>query len=161
MVEKFWRTKSMAEMNQAEWESLCDGCGQCCLHKLDDGRETIFSNISCHMLDGQTCQCKDYQDRKKYVSDCVQLTPRKVKHIDWLPATCAYRLVDEGKDLFDWHYLVCGDKNKVHEAGISVRGRVVSEKEIKESLVRAMERPEHQLHVEKKKIISLLQKILG
>lgn len=147
-------------MSQREWESLCDGCGQCCLHKLDDGADMIFSNISCHMLDGQTCQCKNYKERKKFVPDCVQLTPRKVKTIDWLPETCAYRLVDEGKDLPDWHHLVCGDKNKVHEAGISARGRIVSEHDIKENILTAMERPEHQLKTARKKEKHLIRDIL-
>ena len=138
-------------MTQQEWESLCDGCGQCCLHKLDDGKDMVFSNIACHLLDGQTCQCTNYKERKNYVPDCVQLTPRKVKTIDWLPETCAYRLIDEGKDLPPWHYLVCGDKNRVHEVGVSVKGRIVSERTIKENILTALERPEHQLHAIRKK----------
>lgn len=132
-------------MTIQEWESLCDGCGQCCLHKLDDGIEKTFSNIACHLLDGDTCQCKNYPQRKKFVRDCVALTPQALKTIDWLPETCAYRLVDEGKDLYAWHHLVSGDKMAVHRAGISVKGKTISEKDIKENILDAMERPEHRL----------------
>lgn len=127
--EPFWRRKTLEEMSRAEWESLCDGCGKCCLHKLEfiDTGELAFTRVACRMLDLKTCQCSDYKNRRAHVPDCVRLTPHKVRTVDWLPSTCAYRLVAEGKDLAWWHPLVSGDPNTVHEAGISVRGRAIRE----------------------------------
>ncbi|MGH6891038.1 MAG: YcgN family cysteine cluster protein [Dongiaceae bacterium] len=127
--QPFWKTKTLGRMTQAEWESLCDGCGKCCLNKLidADANELFFTNVACRLLDAKSCQCTRYKDRSKLVKDCVRLTPRNVKKIRWLPDTCAYRLVAEGKDLFDWHHLICGDRNEVHRAGASVRGRTISE----------------------------------
>lgn len=127
--EPFWRRKTLEQMNRAEWESLCDGCGKCCLHKLEfvDTGELAFTRVACKMLDLKSCQCSDYQHRHDYVPDCVRLTPKRVRTVDWLPSTCAYRLVAEGKDLAWWHPLVSGDPNTVHEAGISVRGRAIRE----------------------------------
>jgi uncharacterized cysteine cluster protein YcgN (CxxCxxCC family) len=127
--QPFWKTKKLGQMTKAEWESLCDGCGKCCLNKLIDADtdELFFTNVACKLLDTKSCQCTRYPRRHEYVKDCVALSPRNVKKIRWLPETCAYRLVAEGKDLFDWHHLVCGDRNAVHKAGISVRGRVISE----------------------------------
>lgn len=125
----FWRRKTLEEMTRAEWESLCDGCGKCCLHKLDfvDTGELAFTRVACKMLDLESCQCSDYKNRHDYVPDCIRLTPKRVRTVDWLPSTCAYRLVAEGKDLAWWHPLVSGDPNTVHEAGISVRGRAIRE----------------------------------
>jgi uncharacterized cysteine cluster protein YcgN (CxxCxxCC family) len=122
----FWQRKSLAEMSKAEWESLCDGCGRCCLVKLEDEdtAETYFTDVGCRLLDGQTCRCRDYAHRSEKVDDCVRLTPKVVHEIKWLPPTCAYRLLDEGKDLYWWHPLVSGDADTVHQARISVRGRV-------------------------------------
>ncbi|MBV8440210.1 MAG: YcgN family cysteine cluster protein, partial [Hyphomicrobiales bacterium] len=117
----FWRTKTLDEMSASEWESLCDGCGRCCLVKLedeDDG-EIHFTDIGCKLLDAKTCRCLDYKSRHRRVPDCVKLTPQAVRSLSWLPVTCAYRLVAEGKDLFDWHPLVSGSADSVHEAGVS------------------------------------------
>ncbi len=127
--EQFWLTKSLAAMSREEWESLCDGCGRCCLVKLEDDEngEVSYTDIACRLLDCDTCQCKDYAARNHKVPDCLPLTPEKLASIDWLPPTCAYRLVAEGRDLYWWHPLVSGDRSTVHEAGMSVRGRVVSE----------------------------------
>lgn len=113
-------------MNVAEWESLCDGCGQCCLHKLqdDDTGEIYGTSVGCRLLDGQSGRCRDYLNRKKLVPDCIQLTIDLVRSVRWLPKTCAYRLIDEGKDLEWWHPLVSGNPESVHEAGVSVRGKV-------------------------------------
>jgi uncharacterized cysteine cluster protein YcgN (CxxCxxCC family) len=129
--QPFWKTKKLGQMTQAEWESLCDGCGKCCLNKLIDAdtNELFYTNVVCKLLDSDSCRCTRYANRHKYVPDCVQLTPRNVKKLRWLPETCAYRLVADGKDLYDWHHLVCGDRNEVHKAGMSVRGRVISEKD--------------------------------
>ena len=127
----FWRTKSMGEMTKAEWESLCDGCGRCCLNKLidEDTNQTVFTDVGCRLLDGQTCRCTDYAHRQARVKDCVRLTPRNVRRLSWLPPTCGYRLVAEGRDLYWWHPLVSGDPETVHAAGVSVRGRVSGERE--------------------------------
>ena len=129
----FWRTKSMGEMSKAEWESLCDGCGRCCLNKLidEDTNQTVFTDVGCKLLDGQSCRCTDYAHRQARVKDCVRLTPRNVRRLSWLPPTCGYRLVAEGRELYWWHPLVSGDPETVHAAGVSVRGRVsASEKDV-------------------------------
>jgi uncharacterized cysteine cluster protein YcgN (CxxCxxCC family) len=128
--EPFWKTKRLSQMTRAEWESLCDGCGRCCLNKLEDvdTGNTFFTNVACKLFDAKACRCKDYARRKQKVPDCVKLTPRNVRRIVWLPPTCAYRLVAEGRDLYWWHHLKSGSRKTVHEAGVSVRGRdVVSE----------------------------------
>jgi uncharacterized cysteine cluster protein YcgN (CxxCxxCC family) len=113
-------------MNAAEWESLCDGCGRCCLNKLEeeDTGRIYYTNVGCRLLDATACRCRDYEGRSDQVEDCVRLTPGNVTELNWLPPTCAYRLVAEGHDLYWWHPLVSGDADTVHAAGISVRGRV-------------------------------------
>ncbi|TDQ78836.1 hypothetical protein A8950_3297 [Dongia mobilis] len=125
----FWKTTPLSKMTPAQWESLCDGCGKCCLVKLRDvdTNEILFTNIACKQLDLRSCRCKDYQNRKALVPDCVQLTPRNIGRIDWLPETCAYKLVHRGEDLPWWHPLVSGDTRTVHQAGISMRRRAISE----------------------------------
>jgi len=127
--EPFWRRKTLAEMTRVEWESLCDGCGKCCLLKLEyeDTGEIDWTNIACRQLDPETCRCSNYALRKTLVEDCISLTPDMVGNLAWLPATCAYRLVDEGRDLYWWHKLVSGSAETVHQAGISVRRRIISE----------------------------------
>jgi hypothetical protein len=127
----FWKSKRLREMTPAEWESLCDGCGKCCLNKIEyeNTGEIDWTNVACHQLDHRSCRCKNYALRKVLVEDCVSLTPDNVPDIAWLPATCGYRLIHEGKDLYWWHPLVSGDPDTVHEAGISVRGRVIDEQE--------------------------------
>ena len=126
--QPFWRTKRIGEMSEAEWESLCDGCGRCCLHKIreDDG-SLSFTNVACRLLDRHSGRCSDYRNRRAFVPDCVQLRPELVGQLDWLPGTCAYRRVDEGRPLPAWHYLVSGDREAVHEVGASVRGWTISE----------------------------------
>lgn len=128
---RFWERKSLAQMNDAEWESLCDGCGKCCLYKLQDidTDEIVFTNVACRLLDGRTCRCGDYANRFEKVEDCIQLEREQIGDLAWLPSTCAYRLLDEGKPLPDWHPLLTGDPDSVHRAGISVRGRIVTEDE--------------------------------
>ncbi len=125
----FWERKSLFEMTKGEWESLCDGCGKCCLVKLQDAEtdDISYTDVACRLLDCDRCQCTDYPNRKKQVPDCVVLSPKVVDQLDWMPSTCAYRLLKEGKELYWWHHLVCGDPKAVHEAGVSVRGRVVPE----------------------------------
>ena len=128
--DRFWETVPLAAMSRAQWEALCDRCGRCCLHKLRDDDDRIhFTDVACRLLDLDTAGCTDYPRRARKVADCVRLTPSMLDEIDWLPPTCAYRLVSEGKPLADWHPLVSGDSNSVHEAGVSVRGRAVDERE--------------------------------
>ena len=122
----FWRRKRLDEMSESEWESLCDGCGRCCLVKLeeDETENIYFTDVGCRMLDAEACRCRDYANRSEAVHDCVRLTPTVVDEIGWLPPTCGYRLIADGKDLYWWHPLVSGDPDTVHQAGVSVRGRV-------------------------------------
>ena len=124
----FW-TLPLDQLNKGEWEALCDGCGQCCLHKAEDedSGQIFPTNVACRLLDIPSGRCSDYRHRKRQVPDCVQLTPRLALEITWLPKTCAYVLRTEGEPLPDWHYLVCGDPEAVHSAGISVRGKAISE----------------------------------
>lgn len=127
----FWEEKRLAEMTPTEWEALCDGCGKCCLYKLEDidTGEIAFTNVACRLLDCESCRCTDYANRFQRVDDCVNLTPAMIGNLRWLPSTCAYRLLDEGQPLPSWHPLVTGDPDSVHRAGISVRGRVITEDE--------------------------------
>lgn len=132
-AEPFWRTKKLEEMNAQEWESLCDGCGRCCLVKLEDEetKEVELTRLTCRLLDVGSCRCSDYENRFKVVHDCIRIDAAAVRQIDWLPATCGYRLVRDGRDLAWWHPLVSGDPNTVHEAGVSVRGWAISEAKVK------------------------------
>lgn len=128
--EPFWRVKTLHEMSREEWESLCDGCGKCCLHKLqyEDTGEVQYTNVACRLLDIGSCRCSRYDERQRHVPDCVALMPDQVLELGWLPSTCAYLLVATGQPLAWWHPLVSGDPASVHAAGQSVRGRVIPEK---------------------------------
>lgn len=125
----FWQTTKLSEMTTAEWEALCDGCGRCCLHKLEDVDSGLvfYTRVACRLLDGYSCRCSDYSARKLLVPDCLDLQHEPATSYGWLPATCAYRRLAEGKSLEWWHPLVSGDPESVHAAGISVRNRVISE----------------------------------
>lgn len=125
----FWQTKSLPEMSAGEWESLCDGCGKCCLIRLedDDTGEIYTTDAHCTLFDNGSCQCSDYANRKSKVADCVILKPTTIAELKWMPRTCAYRRLSEGQGLPDWHYLVTGDRESIHEAGMSVRGATISE----------------------------------
>lgn len=132
---RFWETVPLNRVNTAEWEALCDGCGKCCLLKLEDAdtAEIAFTRVGCRLLDPNTCRCGQYDIRKSIVPDCVVLTPATLPKIAyWMPDTCAYRLLFEGKPLEQWHPLISGDPDSVHRAGISVRGQVVPEYEVDE-----------------------------
>ena len=129
---RFWETKRLDEMSESEWESLCDGCAQCCRLKFQDAHtgEISVTPVVCGLLDIDTCRCTHYEDRHRLVEDCVELTLRNVEQLGWMPETCAYRLIANGKSLFDWHPLISGDLESVHRAGISVKSRVVSERDV-------------------------------
>ncbi|HEY5409090.1 MAG TPA: YcgN family cysteine cluster protein [Caulobacteraceae bacterium] len=130
MAEKpFWRTKSLEQMSAAEWESLCDGCGLCCLIRFEDEEtgEVIPTRVACKLLDQHLCRCKDYVNRKAHVPDCIKLTPWNIDALAWMPPSCAYRRLHEGRGLPSWHPLVTGDPDSVHEAGVSIRDQTVSE----------------------------------
>lgn len=125
---KFWE-QPLATLDRAQWEALCDGCGKCCVHKLEDEvtGDLYPTNVACRLLDRRMGMCSDYKHRRAHVPDCVRLTPASVSRLEWLPRTCAYRLRDEGQPLPEWHYLVSGDREAVHLAGESTRGWTVSE----------------------------------
>ena len=122
----FWKSKTLAQMNAAEWESLCDGCGRCCLIKMEDEEtgQYYFTDVACRLFDEGACQCRDYANRDREVPDCVRLTPENSGELGWMPPSCAYRLLAEGKDLPDWHPLVSGTAETVVTSGASVQGRV-------------------------------------
>ena len=143
LVERpFWETKTLAEMSAEEWESLCDGCGRCCLIRFEDEDtgEVVPTRVACRLLDGDTCQCTRYRHRKRYVPDCIKLTPQNVGELKWMPPSCAYRRIWEGKGLAAWHPLISGDPDSVVRAGISMRGQTISEREL--------ERPEDAIDYE-------------
>ena len=129
LAPDFWKNRPLDDLNPQEWEALCDGCGRCCLVKLEDfdSNEVYFTSLACELLDTESCRCQNYSQRFKKVDDCVQLSAEKVESINWLPATCAYRLRHEGEPLPEWHPLVSGNPESVREAGISVSGRVIPE----------------------------------
>jgi hypothetical protein len=130
---RFWERLPLNEMTPAEWEALCDGCGRCCAIKLEDAEtgEVHYTDVACRLFDPETCRCGNYAHRAHLVPGCVVLTPGRLPRVaGWLPRTCAYRLLHEGKPLYDWHPLVSGDPESVHRAGISLRGRVVAEYEV-------------------------------
>lgn len=128
MDQPFWKTTALEAMSREQWESLCDGCGKCCLSKLedDDTGDIYWTSVGCRLFDAGTCRCSDYANRFARVPDCVGLTPQNVRTISWLPSSCAYRLIAEGRDLYWWHPLISGSVETVHEAGISMRGRVTA-----------------------------------
>jgi uncharacterized cysteine cluster protein YcgN (CxxCxxCC family) len=132
MQKRFWETKTLKEMNTKEWESLCDGCALCCLISLEDEDtgERVESNVSCQYLDLGTCKCTDYANRRTNVPDCWKITPENIDQLYWMPDSCAYRLLNEGKKLFDWHPLISGDPNTVHTCGPSLKGEMVSEDDV-------------------------------
>ena len=128
-AERFWERVPLRAMTRQQWESLCDGCGKCCVHKLEDEDtgELLPTNVSCRLLDRRSGLCSDYRNRRAHVPECVRLTPQKLETLDWLPSSCAYLRVHRGQGLPDWHHLISGDRDAVHAAGASVRGWTISE----------------------------------
>ncbi|HSG37260.1 MAG TPA: YcgN family cysteine cluster protein [Paracoccaceae bacterium] len=132
---QFWKSVPMDRMNRAEWEALCDGCGKCCLNKLEDEDtgEVALTRLACRLLDDESCLCSQYPIRHQFVPECIVLTPKTLRdNLYWLPQTCAYRLVVEGRPLYPWHPLLSGDPETVHAAGVSVRGLTIPEFEVGE-----------------------------
>jgi len=128
-TKPFWRTKTLETMTVAEWESLCDGCGLCCLIRFEDedSGEITPTWVACKLFDADSCRCSNYAERRLHVPDCIKLTPHNIPALPWMPRSCAYRRIYEGKDLPSWHPLVTGDSDSVHAAGVSVRGQTISE----------------------------------
>lgn len=125
----FWETKSLEQMTVQEWESLCDGCGLCCLVRFEDEDtgEIIPTRVHCKLFDPDQCRCSNYADRRRYVPDCIKLTPHNIEALEWMPMSCAYRRIYEGRGLANWHPLISGDPETVHAAGVSVRGETINE----------------------------------
>ena len=134
MAEQFWKTKTLQEMTDAEWESLCDGCGLCCMHKIEDAHsgDIYYTNLACRLFDLKACRCSNYENRTRLVPDCMSLRKSSEASFNWLPGSCAYRRLANGQDLLDWHPLISGDPNTVHEADISVKGKCLSENDTNE-----------------------------
>jgi hypothetical protein len=134
MNDQFWKRKSLSEMSAAEWESLCDGCGLCCMLKVqdEDTGDLFYTDVACRLFDIDTCRCTDYANRAKKVADCLVLTPDEKEAYEWLPDSCAYRRLANGQDLPGWHPLVTGRPESVHEAGVSMQGKAISESEADE-----------------------------
>jgi uncharacterized cysteine cluster protein YcgN (CxxCxxCC family) len=134
LADRFWERKKLDQMSQKEWESICDGCGKCCLNKLEDDDGTVaMTRIACRLLDNESCLCSQYPIRHQFVPECIVLTPKTIKdNLYWLPQTCGYRLIYEGRSLYDWHPLISGDPNSVHAAGVTLQGQTIPEFEVDE-----------------------------
>ena len=133
-AQPFWETTSLKDMTRKQWESLCDGCALCCLHKLEDEdtEEVYYTDVHCRYMDTANCNCTVYLERQKKVPNCVWLTPDQASEFHWLPDSCAYRVLAEGRKLADWHPLISGDPNSVHEAGVSIKGKGVADNQVAE-----------------------------
>ncbi|MEM6626943.1 MAG: YcgN family cysteine cluster protein [Pseudomonadota bacterium] len=125
----YWKTIPLERMDDAQWEDLCDGCGKCCLLKLEDEDtgDIAYTRLHCRLLDAETCRCSDYDNRKQHVPECVKLSPQNVSALKWMPKSCAYRVIADGGDLPEWHHLISGDRQAVHRVGASIMGRTVCE----------------------------------
>lgn len=130
--ERFWETVPLGDMNDAEWEALCDGCGRCCLQKLEDEDtgEVHNTDVACVLLDTDTCRCKNYEKRQSLIPDCLNVRPLTADKLRWLPSSCAYKRLAQGRVLAQWHPLISGDSETVHKAGIGMAGRCISEDQV-------------------------------
>jgi uncharacterized cysteine cluster protein YcgN (CxxCxxCC family) len=136
LAPRFWAEKPLERMTPREWEALCDGCGKCCMNKLEDDEtgEVAFTRVACRLFDDSSCRCGQYEIRRQFVPECIQLTPETIAdHAYWLPETCAYKLLWQGRDLYDWHPLISGTAETVHAAGVSMQGRSIPEFEVDEA----------------------------
>ena len=135
-LQPWWESTALADMDDSQWESLCDGCAKCCLVKLEDydSAEIYYTNVSCQLLDTESCRCSNYSGRHLLVDDCIKLDRHNVTTLQWLPKSCSYRLLAEGKPLPDWHHLRTGDRDMIHSYGASLRGRVISELDVKDDI---------------------------
>ncbi|MEQ3692920.1 MAG: YcgN family cysteine cluster protein [Thalassolituus sp.] len=133
-AQPFWETTSLKDMTRKQWESLCDGCALCCLHKLEDEdtEEVYYTDVHCRYMDTANCNCTVYLERQEKVPNCVWLTPDQASKFHWLPDSCAYRVLAEGRKLAEWHPLISGDPNSVHEAGVSIKGKGVADNQVAE-----------------------------
>ena len=132
---KFWEKKSLTQMSAVEWEALCDGCGRCCLNKIEDedNGNVYLTRVACRLFDDSTCRCVQYENRRQFVPECISITPKSIKdRAYWLPKTCAYLLLWQKKTLYDWHPLISGSAKSVHDAGISIKEKTVPEFEVHE-----------------------------
>ena len=135
LAPRYWERKTLDQMSPAEWEALCDGCGKCCMNKLEDEdtAEVVMTCVACRLFDDETCRCAQYPIRHQFVPECISLTPANIPgHLYWMPETCAYRLIHEGRPLYEWHPLITGRADSVHHAGVSMRNRSVPEFEVPE-----------------------------
>ncbi len=132
MIEAWWDKKRLSELTQSEWEQLCDHCGKCCLLKLEDEEsgDVYYTDVACKLMNANDCTCSQYAERQKLVPDCLKLTKENLEQISWMPLSCAYRRIMEGRGLPVWHHLVCGDKSEVHRQGYSVVGKFVYEDDV-------------------------------
>lgn len=128
-MQPYWQTKTLAEMSPREWEDLCDGCGLCCVIRFEDedSGDVIPTRVHCKLFDPQACSCSDYANRNAQVPDCIKLTPNNIEQLGWMPKSCAYRRLHEGRPLAAWHHLISGSRETVHTAGVSIRGQTISE----------------------------------
>ena len=133
-MERFWENKKLSEMSTTEWEQLCDGCGKCCVHKLqdDETEEVFFTSVACELFNPMTCKCSDYSNRINKVSMCIQVSLDTPNIFDWLPKSCSYKLLSDGEKLPQWHHLLTGKRESIHEENESVLGKVILESELDE-----------------------------
>ena len=143
MTGKWWLDKSLSQMSRSEWEQLCDHCGKCCLLKLEDegSGDVYYTDVACYLVEEETCKCGNYQEREILVPDCLKLTPDNLEQVSWMPLSCAYRRIMEGRGLSEWHHLVCGDKEEIHRQGISIKNKYVCESKVEDVEERVVEWP--------------------
>jgi len=132
--QPWWEEKTLSEMSRTEWEQICDHCAKCCLHKLEDEEDgtVYYTDVACSLLDAENCNCTDYENRRTRVPDCLQLTVGNIDQIQWMPPSCSYRVLKEGRSLASWHHLVTGDDNSIHQEGKSIKGRYIDESKVDE-----------------------------
>lgn len=141
--QAWWEKKHLSEMSRFEWEQICDHCGKCCLHKLEDEADgtVYYTNVACSLVDAKSCHCTNYENRRELVPTCLQLTVNNLDQIDWMPPSCSYRLLKEGQTLAAWHHLITGDKNSIHQCGESIQGKYLNETDVSDLQEHVVEWP--------------------